>query len=58
MKQTNFQKEKTAYVSPKMDVIRFSASDIITVSGGDANQGEWDPQTVNDPGTVRWGDMK
>lgn len=58
MKQAIFQKGKTKYVSPKIDVIRFSSADIITVSGGDANQGEWDPQPVNDSGSVRWGDMK
>ena len=60
MKQIVFQKSKAKYVSPKMDLIRFSASDIITNSptGGDANQGEWDPQPVNDSGSVKWGDMK
>ena len=60
MKQTIFQKNKAKYVSPKMDLIRFTASDIITNSpgGGDPNQGEWDPMSVSDSGTIRWGDMK
>ena len=50
------QKDRSKYVSPEVDVIRFSASDIITNS--DSNQGEWDPQTVNEQGTIRWGDMQ
>ena len=57
----NISKEnKQKYVSPAVDVIRFSASDIITNSpgGGDPNQGEWDPMSVSDSGTIRWGDMK
>lgn len=59
MKQTIFPKDKAKYVSPKIDVIRFSPADIITASGiGDKNQGEWDPQTVNDSTTIRWEDMK
>lgn len=54
------QKDRSKYVSPRVDVIRFSSSDIITSSpgGGDPNQGEWDPQTVNEQGTIRWGDMQ
>ena len=60
MKQRIFQKSKENYVSPEADVIRFTASDIITNSpgGGDPNQGDWDPQTVNEQGTIRWGDMQ
>ena len=60
MKQIIFQKRKTKYVSPEVDVIRFSASDIITdsLTGGDPNQGDWDPQTVNEQGTIKWGDMQ
>ncbi|MBR4873187.1 MAG: hypothetical protein IKV00_05050 [Clostridia bacterium] len=60
MKQSIFPKSKSKYVSPRIDVIRFSAADIITNSptGGDPNQGEWDPVSVSDSGTIRWGDMK
>ena len=57
MKKTIFQKEKSQYVSPKIEIIRFSCADIITMSGGDSNQGEWDPQPAKKSGTVRWEDI-
>ena len=38
---------KTMYEEPRMDIIQFSCADIITTSG-DPDQGEWDPQCIND----------
>ena len=40
---------KTNYAVPTIEIIQFSCADIITTSGnGDPNQGEWDPQFIND----------
>ena len=40
---------KMNYEVPTIDIIQISCVDIITASGnGDANQGEWDPQTIDD----------
>ena len=36
------------YETPLIDIIKLSAVDVITASGGDENQGEWDPQEVSD----------
>ena len=37
------------YEEPQIDIIQFSCADIITASGlGDENQGEWDPQCIDD----------
>ena len=38
---------KRMYEDPQIDLIQFSCVDIITASG-DPNQGEWDPQVVDD----------
>ena len=38
---------KAMYEEPKINIIQFSCADIITTSG-DPNQGEWDPQCIND----------
>ena len=39
---------KTMYEKPKIDIIQFSCADIITTSGNfDNNQGEWDPQVID-----------
>ena len=52
MEQTKRQQYivfKTMYDEPQIDIIQFSCADIITASGlGDENQGEWDPQCVDD----------
>ena len=52
MKQTKSQQyivSKTMYEEPKIDIIQFSCVDIITTSiNGDENQGEWDPQAIDD----------
>ena len=52
MKQTKSQQHivsKMMYEEPKIDIIQFSCADIITASGlGDENQGEWDPQCIDD----------
>ena len=50
MKQIQAQQyivSKTTYKEPQIDIIRFSCADIITTSG-DPNQGEWDPQLIDD----------
>lgn len=40
---------KTMYEEPRIDIVQFSCADIITTSGiGDENQGEWDPQAIDD----------
>lgn len=39
---------QTMYEEPKIDIIQFSCADIITTSGNlDDNQGEWDPQVID-----------
>ena len=38
---------KTMYKEPQIDIIQFSCADIVTASG-DQNQGEWDPQFIDD----------
>lgn len=38
---------KAMYEEPQIDIVQFSCADIITTSG-DLNQGEWDPQCIND----------
>ena len=38
---------KLMYEEPQIDIIQFSSTDIITTSG-DPNQGEWDPQTIDE----------
>lgn len=52
MKQTKSQQHivsKTMYEEPQIDIIQFFCADIITTSGlGDENQGEWDPQFIDD----------
>ena len=42
---------KINYEVPTIDIVRFSCTDIITTSeNGDENQGEWDPQAIdNEP---------
>ena len=41
--------QKLVYEAPKINIIQFSNLDIITTSGNfDNNQGEWDPQTIDD----------
>ena len=50
MNQTTINQDiffKTKYEEPRIDLIKFSCADIITTSG-DPNQGEWDPQCIND----------
>ena len=40
---------KVMYEEARIDIMRFSDVDIITTSGNrDENQGEWDPQLLND----------
>ena len=40
---------KLMYEEPQFDIIQFSCVDIITTSGNsDDNQGEWDPQVIDD----------
>lgn len=39
---------KAEYEEPKMEIICFSHDDVITTSSnGDENQGEWDPQSID-----------
>ena len=46
MNQTLIPKySKLEYEPPKIEIISFSCEDIITYSGPDENDGEWDPQT-------------
>ena len=41
---------KPRYEVPKIEMVQFFCVDIITTSGmGDENQGEWDPQSMDDP---------
>ena len=42
---------KINYEAPSIDIVRFFCTDIIITSGcGDENQGEWDPQAIdNEP---------
>lgn len=36
------------YEHPQMELVLFSTTDIIVTSGGgDENEGEWDPQSLN-----------
>lgn len=39
--------KKKQYKPPLVELIWFECTDIITTSGGDENQGEWDPQTID-----------
>ena len=44
-----YEVSKAIYCAPQIDVIRFSFADIIATSeNGDENQGEWDPQVIDD----------
>ena len=47
MKSHQYNVPQTMYEEPKIDIIQFSSADIITTSG-DPNQGEWDPQTIDE----------
>ena len=47
MKSYQYNVPKAMYEEPKINIIQFSCADIITTSG-DPNQGEWDPQCIND----------
>ena len=38
------------YKAPRIDIVILSSADIITESGGDENQGEWDPQPTANNG--------
>ena len=45
---------KLNYEVPIIEIIQLSCSDIIAASGnGDFNQGEWDPQTIEEDITVK-----
>ena len=41
--------ERTMYKEPQVCILYFSRADMMNTSeNGDGNQGEWDPQGVND----------
>ena len=47
--QITFFAQKRAYDPPRIEKICFDCVDIITTSGNfDTNQGEWDPQTIDE----------
>ena len=51
MEQLIIKQEKSfipKYEKPRIDIIQISSVDIMAMSGGDSNQGEWDPQTLNE----------
>ena len=49
MKSHQYIVPKTMYEAPRLDIIQFSCADIITTSGNlDDNQGEWDPQAIDE----------
>lgn len=35
--------EKLTYEAPAVDIFMYPTSDVSNLSGGDLNQGEWDP---------------